>query len=83
MQNDKEIDAAMRVAARIVEIQRDHCEELKTLGQDDMNAIFNAHLPLFSVINMSRTLIKESFDPDALEHFDGLIDMLKIDRGAH
>lgn len=81
IQNEK--DAAMRFACRIVELQRDYCEELEKSGQTKIDAILNSHTPLFAVINSARTTIKQSFDADVLEYFDGMIDRVKIDHEAH
>lgn len=83
MPTNKEIDASMRVSARIAEMIREHHEELVALGQDECDAVFNSHLPLFSVINAARTTMKRMFDTAILKDFDELIDMLKIDDEAH
>ena len=83
MPTNKETDAAMRVAERIAEIMDEYFAELHALGQNPMEAIFNSHLPLFSSIKASRTIIKHMFGSDALEHFDRMIDKIKIDEEAH
>jgi len=82
MPTNKEIDAALRVATRIAEMIKEHYAELLALGQDQTNALFNAHLPLFSVINATRESMKRHFVPAVLKHFDEMIDTL-IDEEAH
>lgn len=83
MTTDKEFDAVMRVTEQIIEIMRDYAKELEGFGQEHYEAVFNSHLPVFSIINYGRTIIKQKFDPEALEFFDELIDKLKIDTEAH